>query len=61
MISILLSILVLVVIVYVVTLVINMLNLPGPVKQIALLIVGLCALLWLLGVFGVVPVPMLRY
>ena len=52
MIELIISILLLLVIVYVVHMVIDALGLPGNVKNIAYLIVGLIALFWLLERFG---------
>jgi hypothetical protein len=54
----LITILVLVVIVYVITLFIDWLVLPPPIRTIALLIVGLIALLVLLNQLGAVGAPM---
>lgn len=55
MISILFSILVAFVVLYVVKLFIAEIPLPEPMKQIALLVVGLIALIWVVGLFGVFP------
>ncbi len=54
--------LILVVVIYVARLVIDMLGLPEPVKQIALIIIGLVCLIIILGlVFHVIGHPGLEY
>lgn len=55
MISFLIAVLVLLVVLYVVKLVIDYLELPPPIRKIALIVIALIALLWLvsqLGAFG---------
>ena len=53
LIDILIAAIVIVVIVYVAKLVLDMLELPPPVRQIAMLIIGLIVLIVVLGWFGV--------
>ena len=53
LIDILIAAIVIVVIVYVAKLVLDMLELPAPVRQIAMLIIGLIVLIVVLGWFGV--------
>lgn len=50
----LISVLIVVVIIYCVRLLLPLLGLPEPVNHVVLIIVGLCALLWLLGNLGFV-------
>jgi len=53
LIDILIAAIVIVVIVYVAKLVLDMLELPPPVRQIAMIIIGLIVLVVVLGWFGV--------
>ena len=62
-ISLLVSLLVVALVVYVVKLIIDVIPLPQPVKTIALIIVGIIALVYILSLFGVhIPlgVPLLK-
>ena len=56
LIGLLIALLIVVVVIYVVRLLLPMLGLPEPVNTAVLLIIGLIALLWLLGSFGYGPV-----
>ena len=53
LIDVLVALIVIAIIIYVVNLVIDMLSLPPQVKTIALLIIGLIALIYILSLFGV--------
>ena len=53
LIDVLVALIVIAILIYVVNLVIGMLGLPAEVKTIALLIIGLIALLYILSLFGV--------
>lgn len=53
LVSFLVYLLILAIVIYVVVLVLNMIPLPQPVKTIALLIIGLVALIFLLHALGI--------
>lgn len=56
----LVAVLVILIVVYVCKLVVDFLELPPPVRTIALLIIGLVCLLMLLNSIGVVGAPVFR-
>ena len=53
MVKTLVSLLVLCIVIYVIYLILNMIQLPAPIKTIVYLIVGLVLLVWLLRYFGI--------
>jgi len=57
MIGLLIALVVLCVCIYIIRLLLPMLGLPEPINTVVLLVIGLLALLWLLGQVGYGPIP----